>query len=114
MTKVQEIFLENPSIYDSPLYSDIYPPIRCSSEEERNILLHNMYKVPPHLQNDLGGERAIVAYSDKVSLSLNDRGIVIRSPFDLGFQRNQDPDSLYNLVKTDQIEIIQTGLSQNL
>ena len=112
MTKVQENYWESPSIYDSPLYSDIHPPIRCSSQEERNKLLHNMYKVPPHLQNDLGGERAIAAYSDKVSLSLNDRGIVIRSPFDLGFQRNQDPDSLYNLVKTDQIEIMQTGLSR--
>lgn len=51
--------------------------------------------------------RVIAVYSDKLS-SPDDQGKVVRSPYDLGFQRNQDPDSLYNLVKSEKIEILQT------
>lgn len=107
MTDVQKEYWLNPSVYDSPLYSDIHPPIMCNSQQERDALLHNMYRVPSYLQGRLGGERVIVVYSDKLS-SPDNQGKIIRSPFDLGFQRNQDPNSLYNLVKSDKIEILQT------
>lgn len=107
MTTIQPEYWKSPSIYDSPLYSDYHPPIMCNSKKEKENLLHNMYKVPPDLQNVLGGERVVSVYSNIVSDSPNEKELCIKSPFDIGFQRNQDPNSLYNLIKNRQIEVVE-------
>lgn len=113
MTTVQPKYWESPSIYDTPLYSDVHPPIVCKNEQEMTDLLHNMYKVDPKHQNIIGGERVIRVYSGLVSEVIGESDKTIRCPHDLGFQRNQDPNSLYNLLKTNQIEVLQIHCCRN-
>lgn len=108
MTTVQPRYWETPAKYDSPIYSDLHEPIMCKDDGEMRSLLHNMYmnSVPPNVRDKLGGERVIEVYSKLVSLGLNESSLLIRCPHDLGFQRNQNPNSLFIHVKTQRIKIL--------
>ncbi|KAK8865055.1 hypothetical protein M9Y10_010585 [Tritrichomonas musculus] len=109
MTAVQPRYWETPAKYDSPIYSDLHEPIACKDDGEMRSLLHNMYtnSVPPSVRDKLGGERVIEVYSKLISLGLNESSFLIRCPHDLGFQRNQNPNSLFIHVKTQNIKILQ-------
>lgn len=119
MVKYKPKFWEDPSIYDSPLYSDLHPPIFCESYEMMDQILENIYKVPDDLTYCLGGKNVIKRYSQLVTSALRQKNslqisnfgnekiyAIIRCPLDLGFQRNQHPNSLYNLVRERKVKIV--------
>lgn len=119
MVKYKPKFWGDPSIYDSPLYSDLHPPIFCESYEMMDQILENIYKVPDDLTYCLGGKNVIKRYSQLVTSALRQKNglpisdfgnekiyAIIRCPLDLGFQRNQHPNSLYNLVRERKVKIV--------
>lgn len=108
---------EEPSLYDSPYFSDYHYPILCNDQKENDSILSNIYVVPKSLNKILGGSITIQTMSKLVNDELrkynlyNGNDFTIRCPFDLGLFSDDHPNSLFNLVKTKKIKVIEFSSS---
>ena len=99
-------YLDEPSLYDSPDYSDYHYPIQYKNEKELQAAIDNTYIVPEKLSHILGGKRVISVYNKLLNEKLKEKN-VLHSPLDFSFQRCQHPECLFNLIKTEKIQVLQ-------
>lgn len=104
--KENKNFLDDPSLYDSPDYSDYHYPIQYKNEKELQAAIDNTYIVPEKLSHILGGKRVISIYNKLLNEKLKEKN-VLHSPIDFSFQRCQHPKCLFNLIKTEKIQVLQ-------
>lgn len=99
-------YLDDPSLYDSPDYSDYHYPIQFKNEKELQDAIDNTYIVPEKLSHILGGKRLISIYNKLLNKRLKEKN-VLHSPIDFSFQRCQHQSCLFNLIKTGKIQILE-------
>ena len=104
--KENKNFLDDPSLYDSPDYSDYHYPIQYKNEKELQAAIDNTYIVPEKLSHILGGKRVIYVFNKLLNEKLKEKN-VLHSPLDFSFQRCQHPKCLFNLIKTEKIQVLQ-------
>ena len=104
--KENKNYLDDPSLYDSPYYSDYHYPIQYKNEKELQAAIDNTYIVPEKLSHILGGKRVISIYNKLLNEKLKEKN-VLHSPLDFSFQRCQHPKCLFNLIKTEKIQVLQ-------
>ena len=104
--KENKNYLNDPSLYDSPYYSDYHYPIQYKNEKELQASIDNIYIVPEKLSHILGGKRVIYVFNKLLNEKLKEKN-VLHSPLDFSFQRCQHPKCLFNLIKTEKIQVLQ-------
>ena len=106
MVQPNKQFKQDPSLYDSPLYADYHIPIQYESSTALQQAIADTYVVPSDLKHVLGGERVISLYNTRLNSQLGENN-VLHSPLDFWFQRCQHPNSLFNLIKTRRLILLE-------